>query len=111
MEKRSRWKRFGLPAVLVLALSLALAHDLTAWSPHSEAGLLSGFASLAVCIYAAVTAWRCHRAADRRGLTAAVCLLAIAGVVLWISNTIPFCPECDGGVDSPLMRWILANRL
>ena len=108
---KKNWKRLALPVALVLLMLAALSYDLIFWQPHGNAGLLSGMISLATCIYAVVVAVRSFRAEARRGFIAAICLLALAAVVLWISEMIPFCPECDGGIDSPLMRCIYADWL
>ena len=67
--------------------------------------------SLAVCIYAVVIAVHSYRAEAWRGFIAAILLLVFSAVVLWISEMIPFCPECDGGIDSALMRCLYADRL
>lgn len=111
MEKKKRWRRTVLLLVMVIAALAALAHDLFAWQPHGSAGLLSGMVSLAICIYAIVISVRSYRAEDWRGFIAVILLLVFGAIVLWISEMIPFCPECDGGIDSPLMRCIYADRL
>ena len=111
MEKSTNWRRFGLPAVLALAALAVLAYELTAWYPHSEAGILSGIVSFAVGACMLITAVRRWEQKDWPGFAAAIVLLALMCAVLWASFSIPFCPECDGGVDSALMRWLLAGRL
>ena len=107
----NNWKRFGLPVLLMLVMLAALVEDIIIWMPHGDSGFISGVVSLAAGIYGIVAARRCWCAADRGGFVAAICMLVIAVAVFWISNTFPFCPECDGGVHSPLMRWILADKL
>ena len=111
MEKKMKWRRIVLPLALVIAALASLAHDLLAWQPHGSAGLLSGVVSLAVCIYAVVISIRSYRAEAWSGFVAAIFLLVFAFIVLWISEMIPFCPECDGGIDSALMRCIYAEYL
>jgi len=110
-QKKSGWKNLVLTGVLIAVMVYELINDLATWAPHGDSGFMSGAVSLGVGIYAFVTLIRRWRAGDRLGWIAAIVLLIFAGIIFWISNTIPFCPKCDLGVRSPLMRWILADKL
>ena len=110
-QKKSAWKSYAVTAVLAVVMLFALVEDIRNWMPHGDQGFLSLLASFNIGVYAFVSAIRRWRAQNRSGFIAAIILLALAAVIFWISWTIPFCPECDGGVHSPLMRYLLADRL
>lgn len=110
-QKKSAWKSYAAGTVLAIVMLYELIDDIRHWAPHGDQGVVSGFVSAVIGIYALISSIRRWRAQNRSGFIAAILLLAFAALVFWISCTIPFCPECDGGVDSALMRWILADKL
>ena len=100
-----------LPVVLGLLMIGTLASVLFTWEPHSEGSLGAGIVALGCGIYALVSAIQNYRRENWRRFVVAVVLLAVCALVCWVAGQIPFCPECDGGTVSPLMRWLLADKL